>query len=289
MKKVFAILLLAVMLVSLGACTVNPAATEPAAVQTPTTEPTTTEPPATEATTTEPPATEPPSEWELDGITYRRLEEPYTVPVANPNKDIYETPDGEYLRDFGQIGYFTVIEEAKDADGTTWAKLEDGTGWIKVYQQILPTLDMSFCSGVGAWSTELKLKGNGKFTGVYHDSDMGDMGADYPDGTIYVCDFSGSLYVTDISSYKVCLKLSKLSQTKKEGKTWIEDGVRYIASSPYGMDGGEDFILYTPSTPVSKLPEDVRSWGLAFGIPTSGKLGCYALYCVDGGTVFFSG
>lgn len=49
-----------------------------------------------------------------------------------------------------------------------------------------------FC-WAGAWSTELVVSPDGSFTGYYHDTDMGDSGADYLNGTRYECDFSGTL------------------------------------------------------------------------------------------------
>ena len=42
-----------------------------------------------------------------------------------------------------------------------------------------------FLSGAGAWSTELVVSPDGSFTGYYHDTDMGDSGAGYPNGTRY--------------------------------------------------------------------------------------------------------
>ena len=48
-----------------------------------------------------------------------------------------------------------------------------------------------FSSGVGAWSTELTVGENGTFTGSFHDSEMGETGENYPDGTLYGCSFHG--------------------------------------------------------------------------------------------------
>ena len=48
-----------------------------------------------------------------------------------------------------------------------------------------------FCSGAGGWSTGLKLNADGTFSGEYHDSNMGETGDGYPNGTMYECTFSG--------------------------------------------------------------------------------------------------
>ena len=53
-------------------------------------------------------------------------------------------------------------------------------------------LNFVFSSGAGGWSTQLTLQPDGTFTGRYEDMDLGDMGEKNPNGTVYLCDFSGS-------------------------------------------------------------------------------------------------
>ena len=208
----------------------------------------------------------------------------YSIPIANPYKDVYYSPNGQFMKHYGAACYDTIVEEYKDSEGVLWGRLATG-GWTSVYNQILPELDMLFCSGAGAWGTTLTIKGNGKFSGNFHDSDMGDGGEGYPNGTVYTCGFSGRVKVTDIETYVVHLEMTSLTQDVKEGKTWIEDGIRYIGAYPYGLSGGKKFLLYTPQTPVRLLPEGVMEWG---SVPSSGTLGCYVLYCPAIGTAFFS-
>ena len=43
-----------------------------------------------------------------------------------------------------------------------------------------------FASGAGAWGSSLSLWPDGTFTGSYHDSEMGENGEDYPNGTVYM-------------------------------------------------------------------------------------------------------
>ena len=222
----------------------------------------------------------------VTSVEYQQVK-PYPLPVANPRKEIYDAPGGNYVKSFNTIGYYTIVEQAKDSNGTTWGRLSTGDGWTMVYKQILPDLGMYFASGVGGWGTELSLSGNGTFTGEYSDSDMGDTGYDYPNGTCYVCNFKGRFKVTGIDTYRITLELAALKTMKEMDSQWITGGVRYIASSAYGLDGGEEFILYTPRTPVSILPEDVYYW--AGEVPESGTLNCYVLYCPEAGTAFFQG
>ena len=50
-----------------------------------------------------------------------------------------------------------------------------------------------FSSGVGGWGTELIMGKDGSFTGSYHDSEMGETGEEYPDGSVYGCTFHGTI------------------------------------------------------------------------------------------------
>ena len=57
----------------------------------------------------------------------------------------------------------------------------------------LAGLEWSFSSGVGGWSTDLRILEDGSFSGEYHDSEMGETGDGYPDGTVYCCSFTGRM------------------------------------------------------------------------------------------------
>ncbi|MBE6912019.1 MAG: hypothetical protein E7473_05805 [Ruminococcaceae bacterium] len=151
------------------------------------------------------------------------------------------------------------------------------------------SLKFSFCSGAGAWSTELVLKNDGTFTGFYSDSDMGSFTDEYPDGTNYVCEFSGNFKnITKINDYTYSFTLDEVITAKEFGEEWIEDSIRYIASPPYGIYDGREFILYTPDAPVSEMDETFLSW-LPIGIEFDGeKLGKYGLHNVETGDGFFS-
>ena len=56
-------------------------------------------------------------------------------------------------------------------------------------------MELTFSSGAGAWRTSLILNADGTFVGEYSDSDMGDIGDAYPNGTFYFCSFSGQFEV----------------------------------------------------------------------------------------------
>lgn len=168
-------------------------------------------------------------------------------------------------------------------------------------------LEMMFCSGAGGWRTFLSLHPDGSFTGTYTDSEMGAYGTDHPNGTQYICRFHGSfkdiVQVSD-ASWSMTLDELVLDTGHEIGDEWIEDGVRYIASSPYGFsdaDGGmpeenAHFILYSPdaqghtsgtelygATEFQHWQPDRREY-----LDSGDTLGCYGLHNLDTGYGFFS-
>ena len=153
--------------------------------------------------------------------------------------------------------------------------------------------EFGFASGVGGWSSELTFANDGIFMGSFHDSDMGDTGDGYPNGTIYVSDFSGRFEIANvINDHSVTLRLVESGTSEPVGNEWIDDQVRYVASDPYGIAGGEEFILYFPGTPMSELTDDGRQW---YQMPRAlsdselpQTLPCYGLYNVNEANAFFS-
>lgn len=142
----------------------------------------------------------------------------------------------------------------------------------------------SFSSGVGAWSTELFINSDGSFEGLFNDSDMGDSGEAYPNGTRYSCSFKGrfdSLERVDEFTYK--MKLASLEFAEEPGKEELADDVRYIYSTAYGLDDGEEFYLYLPGAKLAQLPEGYRSWVGYYDLErtTETELTFYGLYNIN--------
>ncbi|MBQ8942197.1 MAG: copper amine oxidase N-terminal domain-containing protein [Firmicutes bacterium] len=141
--------------------------------------------------------------------------------------------------------------------------------------------EFEFSSGAGGWHTTLKLAKDGSFTGCYSDSEMGSTGDGYPHGTMYVCEFSGNF--TDIKKNEdgtYSMKLGKLESKTEEGKEWIEEEIKYIASTPYGIDGGKNFVIYPPETAIDSLSDEFISWwpGRYDNDGDKKTIGCYGIY-----------
>lgn len=150
-----------------------------------------------------------------------------------------------------------------------------------------------FSSGAGAWQTEVTISSDGSFKGFYSDSDMGDIGTDYPNGTQYVCYFFGKFSeLKKISDFEYSMECEALSQEGVVNDVMIgDDGIRYITSEPYGFDDAKEFRLYLPGMKVSELPKGFTE---SVGVPgetnseNAGGLPFFGLYNI-GGMEGFSG
>ena len=150
-------------------------------------------------------------------------------------------------------------------------------------------MEFVFSSGAGAWMTVLTLNADGSFSGQFHDSNMGELGKDYPNGTVYVCSFTGKFIdPVQLDGHSYRMQLTPPVLERPAGDMWIKDGIRYISSNPYGLDGGLDFVFYTPDTPVAGLDEEFLSWWPDRGSSAPITLNRCALWNVDAGTGFFT-
>lgn len=143
-------------------------------------------------------------------------------------------------------------------------------------------MELVFSSGAGAWRTSIIMNRDGSFEGQYTDSEMGDGGTDYPHGSVYICDFSGKFEnIEKVDDHTYSMTLADMTLELEEGKIWIEDEIRYLASEPYGMESGKEYLFYTPQTPIEGLSEEFLTWWPGWYYADSeepGKLNCYGLY-----------
>ena len=129
------------------------------------------------------------------------------------------------------------------------------------------TADFSFLSGAGAWRTAITLHRDGTFTGYYLDSEMGDAGDGYPNGSAYICSFSGKFEnIEKMDEYSYKMTLGQVTTENPIGEEWIEEGIRYVATEPHGLYDPEkgqnatEFIFYLPDAPIDQLSEEFLTW-----------------------------
>ena len=123
-------------------------------------------------------------------------------------------------------------------------------------------LNMEFTSGAGGWSTEIKLNKDGSFKGTYHDSEMGDTGDGYPNGSMYYCTFSGKFKnIKKAGDYRYTMTLESLEVKDPENTEEVKDGIRWISAVPYGMEKGKEYVLFCPGFSIKKLPQNKAAKG----------------------------
>ncbi len=150
-------------------------------------------------------------------------------------------------------------------------------------------LEFWFGSGAGGWRTVLYVEDDGSFEGVYTDSDMGSTGDDYPNGTCYISEFTGTFTAPKkVDEYTYSVEIQDLTLSKEPGKEEIRDGIKYIYSEPYGLDDAKELLFYLPGAPVKALPEGYLSWARGYGDTIEETLPFYGLYNVGGDQGFSS-
>ncbi|MBE7024470.1 MAG: hypothetical protein E7408_00240 [Ruminococcaceae bacterium] len=149
----------------------------------------------------------------------------------------------------------------------------------------------TFCSGVGAWSTTVELNKDGTFSGHFSDANAGETGEGYI-ATVYLCDFAGNFSdIKKVDTYSYSMTLSDLTTTEKSDTEKIEEEVRYVYTTPYGLEGGEEILLFLPGIPIEDLPEAFLNWypgDREYITSPEGELNCYGLYNVAQEQGFFS-
>lgn len=145
----------------------------------------------------------------------------------------------------------------------------------KLLFSMLPSQWM-LSSGAGAWCTELTLFPDGHFEGAYHDSDMGDDGPGYPNGTVYTATFYGLLsQPVRISDTVWQATVTEYEFDGVAGQERIEDGVLYVTTPGLGLAQNDTITIYLPGTEETLLPEDFSLW---VHTHEGGRLETYALY-----------
>ena len=127
--------------------------------------------------------------------------------------------------------------------------------------EMLSGLEWSFSSGVGAWSTDMRILADGSFSGEYHDTDMGDAADEYPEGTVYCCSFTGHMSLLEqLDDHIWKLHVDDLRTDESQPETSIDGGVRYIRAEAYGISVDDVMLLYAPGTSLKGFSDDMLFW-----------------------------
>lgn len=128
-----------------------------------------------------------------------------------------------------------------------------------IFQQIAGR-DFWFTSGAGGWRTVMTINEDGTFSGKFSDSDMGDVGADYPKGSMKISEFTGRLdNVQKVSDTAYTMTVSQLDYDPANATT-IVDGVREVTAEPYGIGLNDAITIYLPGQKVNRDDATFRMW-----------------------------
>ncbi|MBQ2955019.1 MAG: DUF1311 domain-containing protein [Clostridia bacterium] len=144
----------------------------------------------------------------------------------------------------------------------------------------LKNREFYFASGAGGWRTLLYINADGSFSGAFSDSEMGSVGEGYPKGTYYLCEFEGRFtQPVQLNDYTYSMEIAGLRCVKEPDTTEIIDEIRYCYSTPYGLEGTEEVLIYLPGAPTDELPEAYMNWVRNdMAEPDAAELPFYGLY-----------
>ena len=165
----------------------------------------------------------------------------------------------------------TVTETAAETVTNTTEETAAETTAVTVTESAAPVRDITFedisrstfefSSGAGAWMTNMNIERDGSFSGEYHDSDMGDQSESYKNGTVYLSRFTGQFTdLEKVDDYTYHFKIDKIRYRYEPGTEEYMDDFRFIYSTAYGLDKGENFYIHCPGKAMSELSEDVYNW-----------------------------
>ena len=118
-----------------------------------------------------------------------------------------------------------------------------------------------YSSGAGGWGEEFVIEKDGCLRGECHDSDMGDNGEGYENGTTYFAGYFGRFTeVEKVDEYTYRMKLADMEYKNEVGTEEIVDGTRYVYTESFALGENDMFYVYMPGTPVSGFSEDVWMW-----------------------------
>lgn len=207
--------------------------------------------------------------------------------------DTEKAEETDEIKDSNDTSGETVEETSGETSDQTDATNTEPEVTASITLPELPD-EFLFMSGAGGWSTILHIYPDGTFDGYYHDSDMGDTGEDYPNGTMYECAFSGKFTgITQVSEFEYSMTLESIEYEAAVNSERIEEGVKIISTEAYGMDSPDVFLLYLPGRPTADLPADYLDWVGMPNVWSEGEvpeeLPFFGLYNVGGAEGFFAG
>lgn len=136
-----------------------------------------------------------------------------------------------------------------------------------------------YSGGAGGWATELYLNDDGTFTAQYHDSDLGYTGADYPNGTVYISNYTGKFTEPQVvNEYTYSMAVEYIELEMEAGQEYYEDGIRYVTCPASEFADSGELLVYLPGAMRGELPEGFISWTNYGDFSPEQDFRCYGIY-----------
>lgn len=190
--------------------------------------------------------------------------------------DAAETNDGESDIDYeaAKSSVISVVEDGETDEQETAQQEETVTS---IFAE-LPD-KFIYSSGAGAWATELYLNDDGTFIGKYHDSDLGYTGEDYPNGTVYISNYTGKFTEPQpVNEYTYSMTVEYIELEMEAGQEYYEDGTRYVSCDASELTDAGELLVYFPGAMMDDLPEGFLSWTSYGDFSVERELRCYGIY-----------
>lgn len=192
--------------------------------------------------------------------------------VMNGTGEKVAIPETEY-RDLVSLAYFngdtnkdvlTFISLFDDLPTTSMIPREQGIPLTaretEEFFRNLPD-KFEFSSGAGGWWSEISIGNDGSFTGYFFDSEWGNTGPDYPDGTVYESYFYGRFTdVREISKFEYSATLEYVLTVDEAGIETISSETRVITSGAVGLEDADEIRFYITGRATDDLPYEFLDW-----------------------------
>ena len=184
---------------------------------------------------------------------------------AYPSKSasiLTKIPEGTAITLLGETHDHWYLVKTNDTYGyvmTSYVKTA-GTADDGVYTPSVPAQLKGrwyYSSGAGGWQTVMTIDDDGTFWGYYHDSEMGDIGKNYPYGSAYECLFTGRFVnIRQVNAHEYQMEVEGYHFFGENNEEKILNKIRYITVDTAGMAQGTRCSLYTSGFSTSALNEN---------------------------------
>lgn len=215
-----------------------------------------------------------------------------TLPVTIPEETAAQTPTESTAVVLAEETTTATIPESTEATVLPEESVATAPTEITLKKDFsfedLKYTAFHFSSGAGAWRTVLTILSDGSFTGEYSDSNMGENGEGYPEGSVYCSNFTGKFsQPVMVNAYTYSITLEELTYRRQPGTKEIIDNTMYYYTDAYGLYGAKEFLIYLPGSPLQELPESFLSWTNLIRAEET-HLSCYGLYAPENQNGFSS-